>query len=166
MRRDVVLDTNLIVLFLIGAADRSEVGKHGRIRGYSHSDYDALEALIRDVEQRGGKILVSPNVWTEVSNLLFEKPGKSAGGHLWSQIVPILRLLVGQFAETFVPTIAAVGRRELPFLGVTDTVLLEIAAAAGATIVTDDEMLSLEASRLPTGALHFAEVTAAWDSGR
>lgn len=164
MRRDVVLDTNLLVLLLIGAADRSAVGKHRRSRGYSHTDYDALKSLILDAEENGAKILVSPNVWTEVSNLLFEKSGK--GGHLWSHIVPILYMLVGQFEERSVPTIRAVRRSEFHFLGVSDTVLLEIAAEAGATIVTDDAMLALEASRLPAGAVHFAEVTAAWDSER
>lgn len=163
MRPDIILDANLLTLLLVGMVDRSQVGTHARVRNYKPEDYDALENYLKVIAERGASIIVSPNVWTEVSNLLFQKEGKR---DFWSKIAPVFRKLVELFEERSVPTRAAVLRDEFRYLGVSDAVLLELAATTGAAVLTNDGLLGREASRPPAQALNFEQIKVAWAGNR
>src|SRR5688572_366905 len=64
--KGVVIDTNLLLLLLIGLYDITQIEKHKRIKKYSKSDYDKLLILIRHFSD---KIFTTTNIVTEVCNL-------------------------------------------------------------------------------------------------
>ena len=61
-----LVDTNLLLLLLIGSFDRTQIGKYGRIQKYTEEDFDKLERLIT---QFSPKLFLTPNILTEICNL-------------------------------------------------------------------------------------------------
>ncbi len=163
MRPEWILDANLLALFLIGSIDRREIGKHSRFDGYTVAEFDALEAFLNVVAERHEVVVVSPNVWTEVSNLF--QNDRAREDALWWRMRAVFEELVGQFDERYVSSQTAVKRHEFRFLGLSDVVLLEL-ASEGATIVTRDWKLCGKAAEANVSILHLAELKASWDSGR
>lgn len=163
MPHEWVLDANLIALLLLGLVDRRAIGRHRRVENFTTGDFDALESHVKAVASRGEVLVVSPNIWTEVSNL-FQKD-KDREDSRWSNMLPILRDLIAKFEERYVPSLVAANRHEFRFLGLSDAVLLEL-AAHGATIVTNDGKLCEKAGDTGISALHFAAIRQRWDDER
>ncbi|HQZ83046.1 MAG TPA: hypothetical protein PLR83_07480 [Pyrinomonadaceae bacterium] len=65
-KRGVFIDTNLLILYIVGSLDPKQIGRHKRTADYSFDDYDRLSKFVDDFDVR----VVSPNVLTETSNLL------------------------------------------------------------------------------------------------
>ena len=61
----VVLDANLLVLFVVGIASPSYIAKHKRLAAYTENDF----ALLTDLLSAAGSVIVTPNIVTETSNL-------------------------------------------------------------------------------------------------
>ena len=59
----IALDTNLLLLLIVGTAIGDVVGK--RLKSYSRQDWDSLQSYLVDADQ----LISTPNVWTEVSNI-------------------------------------------------------------------------------------------------
>ena len=57
------LDTNILLLWLVGAATGRVLGK--RLKAYSEDDLAILQTCIEGHD----RLVVTPNVWTEVSNV-------------------------------------------------------------------------------------------------
>ena len=60
------LDTNLLVLLVVGSESRDLISKHRRLEHYSSEDYDILYRLLEDADE----LFVTPNTLTEASNLV------------------------------------------------------------------------------------------------
>lgn len=58
----VILDTNLLVLLVVGMTNRAFIGKHKRTRAYTEEDYDLLCLLLEQYQQ----IITTPSILTEV----------------------------------------------------------------------------------------------------
>jgi hypothetical protein len=67
MRR-VILDTNVLLLFVIGRTDRSMIASHKRARQFTSGDYDTLVTALR--RRRVQTIITTPHILSECSNLL------------------------------------------------------------------------------------------------
>ena len=61
----VILDSNLLVLLVVGTTSRSYIGKHKRLRAYTDRDF----VLLLEVLSAAQRIIVTPNTVTETSNL-------------------------------------------------------------------------------------------------
>lgn len=64
MARILAIDTNLLVVLIVGHVAPSYLGKHRRVRNYTAADFDLLTQYIGD-----STIISTPNAFTEVSNL-------------------------------------------------------------------------------------------------
>lgn len=64
-KKEIVVDTNLLLLLLIGRYDIYLISKFKRTETYSIDDYRLLEKLISHFPG----IITSPNILTEISNL-------------------------------------------------------------------------------------------------
>jgi len=58
------IDSNLLLLLIAGATSKRLLAQHKRLRAYTASDFDLLVEFIAE-----SKLIVTPNVLTEVSNL-------------------------------------------------------------------------------------------------
>ena len=135
--RDVIIDTNLLVLFVVGTASLEYVSTHKRLRAYTATDFDLLTNLL----SAASRVIVTPHVLTETSNLL-----RYANEPARTRIMETFRLLLGGVDERLERSAKAAERSEFVALGLADAGLLE-AAESNATLLTDDLDLYLAAHR-------------------
>lgn len=143
----VALDSNLLLLLVVGSASRKYIGMHKRLRAYDESDFD----LLLEQLSVASAIVLTPNTLTETSNLI-DYIGEPARSDVYRALATILDLSESQ--ETYVPSKQAVSFRELPRLGLTDCALLSL-CLQGVTLVTADLQLFLAVIRRGAKALNF-----------
>ena len=61
-----LIDTNLLVLLVVGNVNPDLIAKHRRLDGYTVAGYEAL----RDLINLADRVFLTPNTLTETSNLL------------------------------------------------------------------------------------------------
>src|ERR1700674_3017507 len=61
----IILDSNLLLLFIVGTASRDYISKHKRLQAYRDVDFTLLTQMLAAAP----KIVLTPNTLTEVSNL-------------------------------------------------------------------------------------------------
>ena len=124
----ILVDSNLLVLLVVGRVDRSLIGRHRRLKQFTAADYDRLIETLANAE----RILVTPNTLTESSNLLAYQRGRSG-----ATLVAELQTLIEQEIEVVVLSIDAAKRREFRRLGLTDAALIDAASAERPSLTAD-----------------------------
>jgi hypothetical protein len=145
-RCPLLIDTNLLVLFVVGTAAKEYIAKHKKLTEFTVEDYDRLVKIIA----RASEVLVTPNTLTETSNLAayINEPARS-------KVLDVLRTVIASAAqERYVPSSVAAERKEFVRLGLADAALLEI-AAKDVTLLTTDFDLYNTALKKGAQALNF-----------
>lgn len=143
--KSVVLDTNLLLLLIVGTLDRQLIAKHKRTRKFTPDDYDLLLRFL----SRYASIAVTPNVVTETSNLLRQTTEDTA-----RRLLTVLARLLPRCAERFVASTDATAVPGFLFLGITDAAIL-YSPPHDSVLLTDDLPLFLQASRLGQTVVNF-----------
>lgn len=140
-----LLDSNLLVLLVVGLASSELIGRHKRLKAYSASDFQLLSTYL----SMASAVMLTPNTLTETSNLVrnIEKPAKT-------RIGLVLNSFVLNAGETYVAGAAAVARPEFFRLGLTDSALLA-PEFSELTLLTADLQLYLAALRAGRSAINF-----------
>jgi hypothetical protein len=141
----VLLDTNLLILLIVGTTDRSYISKHKKLRAYSEDDFDLLLRLLDSMSA----IIVTPNILTEASNL-----ASQIGEPACTRIAMTFRALVGGFDERYVDSRRAVDQTEFPRLWLTDSGILDEMTNTE-VLLTADHGLYLAALHRGHEALNF-----------
>lgn len=143
MTGPVAIDTNLLLLLVVGSASLAYIGMHRRLAKVSENDFDMLVSAIEPFSE----ILLIPQVVAEVSNLSAQIGQPAAGA-----IRETLGRLVESTTEVPVESISAVQRAEFSYLGVTDAALLHLCSTrignSVPTLLTVDGRLSAAAYAL------------------
>ena len=144
----ILIDTNLLVLYVVGTASRSYIAKHKRLTEFVLEDYDALLELISGASE----IFVTPHTLTETSNLVrhIEEPART-------EVLKVLQALISNTDELPIPSKSACARSEFLRLGLTDAVLLE-ATGAESTLLTTDLDLFLAVQAIGNPAINFNHI--------
>lgn len=129
------LDSNLLVLLVVGSVDVAIIPRHRRLEGYTVADFETLRAIL----DLGRRIFVTPNTLTEASNLL-----RQHGEPERSRLMVQLRYLIGESEEIVITSAQASTNSEFQRLGLTDAALLE-AVSAETPLITVDLSLYLAA---------------------
>ncbi len=127
-----VIDTNILLVLLVGAQDRTQIPRFKRTSKYTLEDYDFLANYVAGFRQ----VVVTPNVLTEASNLA----GQLAGP-LRSRVLGQLGVFAAtQATERFVPSSEAVKERDFLRLGLADASVVLAAKDAHErfAVLTDD----------------------------
>lgn len=150
MPKALILDSNLLVLFIIGLADRSLVEKHKRTSAYTRDDFDLLSKKIKDAAE----LILTPNTLTEASNLVLKGDGPHG-----AKIAKALRDITkwARAREKIVPSAQAVETVEFPRLGLADSVQLELNGDAS-YLLTADLGLYLAAQKRGQEAVNFNHI--------
>lgn len=152
----VLLDTELLVLLVVGQTDRTLISRHKRTCSFVEEDYDLLCGILK----RYSMLLVTPNVLTEASN-----HASQIRDHDRKRVLTVLGRLVQGAQEEYVPSTLAASDPLFPRLGLADTATLAVAARS-ATVLTSDHELYLEASRAGHNVVNFNHLReAAWSRG-
>ena len=121
---DLLIDTNVLVLLVVGSHDRRAVGRFKRTATFSNADYDRLTRLIGQYR----RLLTTPAVMTEVGNLL---------GNAHRALARTVVSVLGPAGERTVPKADILANAFFPELGYADTSLL-LSADRNTTVLTDD----------------------------
>lgn len=151
MRR-IVVDTNLLLLLIVGLSDLSLIGKHKRTMVFESEDFVQLRKLLVDFDT----IMVTPHVLTEVSNLL-SQIREPACGQLRSKFAEI----VVTFVESFEPSKDVVMHRAFLRLGLTDCALLNLVGESIPILTTDLDLYLAAIERKPN-AVNFNHLRQNW----
>jgi hypothetical protein len=133
----VVIDTNLLLLRVVGAAGRRYISSHPKLDHFTEYDFDLLELLIGDFAE----IVLLPQIIAEVSNLAayIYKPARR-------EVFRALQRLVEGCIELPVSSRDAASRHEFSRLGVADAAILYLCAmridGSQPTLLTADGVLA------------------------
>ncbi|MYB77522.1 MAG: hypothetical protein F4X83_10610 [Chloroflexi bacterium] len=124
----VFIDTNLLLLLVVGSTDKAIIPKHKRLKGYTAEDYDTLLDLLDLFPQ----VLVTPHTLAETSNLLAQHKDPERA-RLFGQ----LRFLIHECEEVAIAGTVASNNSAFPRLGLTDAALLELVAPETPLLTVD-----------------------------
>lgn len=123
------MDTNLLLLFFVGGYDRDLVERFSRAADrFVSSDFDTLSGVLGGFD----KIVTTPHILTEVRNLLGQ-----LGGRARTECFERLALSVASLDEAYVSGALLARKPTFVKLGITDTSIIEVAAAPY-LVLTDD----------------------------
>lgn len=125
-RKGIIVDTNLLLLALIGGTP--SIGEFKRTRGYSNEDYQLLLKVIDQFE----KLVSTPHILAEVSNLT-----NGLYGSKLHDFYETLTHSLSTIIETHIPAVAISRDYELSPYGLTDVGIVA-AAKDNYLVLTDD----------------------------
>jgi hypothetical protein len=144
----VVIDTQLLLLLWIGSFDRSLVGRFKRIQKYEESDFDLLLNLVA----RCPRLVTTPNVLTEVSNLAGQLPEEMA-----EEFRDEFRLAVKKLDERLLKSEDIVEDAAFLRLGLADGTIINLARQKK-LVITDDLPLYAQLMDEKLAAINFTHV--------
>lgn len=128
----VVLDTNILLLYFVGLLDPQVIPKFKRTNTFVVEDYYTLLAVLQFVS----KPTTTPNILTEVSNLLGQLPD-----HLKSRCFALFGHGITELNERYFSSIKAAAMPECVKFGLTDAGITHLAKTQH-LVITDDFRLS------------------------
>ena len=142
--RKVLLDSNLLLLFLAGLTAPKQIGAHRRLRRFTEEDYRWLLERISGFPVQ----LTLPNIVTEVSNLI------GSGKQVLDPKMPAaLAWYCREIAEIYRESRLLANDPAFPQLGLADTAILQ-AAVAEVTVLTADHQLYGNLIKRGSGAIN------------
>jgi rRNA-processing protein FCF1 len=131
--RGILIDTNILLLFFVGAVNRERISKFNRTQQYEPEDYDLLLQIIDFFSKR----VTTPNILTEVYNLSnqLSEPERS-------QCLTILAKSISLFMENYIPSNEVSQYIEFTRFGLTDCGIMELARNRY-LVLTDDLKLTV-----------------------
>lgn len=146
--RGILVDTNLLMLLLVGAYDRDQVERTGRIRDrFRAEDFDILVAVLDQFDTR----VTTPHILTETSNLLAQQ----LSGYVKDGVFSIFAVLVStDWHEKRETSSVLVNVPAFSWLGLTDVAISD-AARDSYLVLTDDAPLANHLGRLQVDVLNF-----------
>jgi hypothetical protein len=145
--RGLLVDANILVLYLVGSLDPGLIGRHKRLDKFTIEDFRLLEELLSPLPS----IVTTPNVLTEVSNLVVQ-----IGGPTKEKLRILLAALLqrGVFQEHAVESVEASRVEEFRRIGLTDAGIV-LMARRGWAVLTDDLPLYLALQAHGVEAINF-----------
>ncbi|MGH9612954.1 MAG: PIN domain-containing protein [Bryobacteraceae bacterium] len=125
--KGVLVDTNLLVLFLVGLVNRQRIVSFKRTQNFTVHDFDLLARLIG----RFGKLYATPHVLSQVSDLT-KLPGKEL-----REIRSLFKLLVEKIEESYEPSRVLATDPIFERLGLADAAITRV-CSQGILVLTAD----------------------------
>lgn len=145
MTRPILLDTQLIVLLVVGLTSRTIIAKHKNLTAFSEDDFDLLLLHLGNEP----RIVLLPNTVSEAASLLRQhrNPERSA-------ILATFKQLIDRNHELYVTSRKAASRLEYGRLGVTDSAIIAC-CTNGLRLLTSDLDLFVAAQGAGIDAMNF-----------
>jgi hypothetical protein len=126
-----LIDANALIILLIGLIDPKLINKHKRTSIYEERDFYDLISFVGDIKE----LVVLPNVWTEVDNILNNFTGNYKEKYI-EQITNTIKSTTEKFMESKTAT-ESVGFYDL---GLTDSLMLEYSKECKLLITSDSSL--------------------------
>lgn len=147
MRR-IIVDANMIFVFVVGQIDPGLLGVIKRAKEYRPGDYDLIFTYLSLFTE----VILLPNTLTEASNLIDQMKGERR-----QECMALLACLSQASSEIYVPSALAAEQPEYPALGMSDAAIL-CALGKDTYLLTADRALFLAAILRNHEAQYFADL--------
>jgi predicted nucleic acid-binding protein len=147
MIRDVIIDTNIFILFLAGQINENKIEKYTRNSLYKKEDYYFLLNILAGYD----RIITSPNIFTEVDNILNRITGEDKYRYLI-----LIKKIYKQTIEKYIKTETVAQNWFFDVLGVTDSSVLMMAKECE-LLISGDSVLCDYAKSLNINTFDFKE---------
>ncbi|MEX0660846.1 MAG: hypothetical protein WEA58_12330 [Balneolaceae bacterium] len=145
----VVIDTNLLLLLIIGIVNKKLVTTNSRLSNYIQEDFELLEKFLKNYQM----VLVTPTILAEVSNL-----ANSLEGKYEKKFYSILQKFTDSGSkEVFKKITTYNSTKSFHNFGVTDSNIAEV-AKSGALVLTDDLPLAQYLQSKSLSVLNFNNI--------
>jgi PIN domain-containing protein len=149
----ILVDTNLLVLFVVGTVNRDRIETFKRTRRYTTSDYDLLVRVLAKSE----RLYTVAHVLAEVSDLT-DLPGAEG-----LRARRVLKETISLLNEGEMSSTRAAEGRLYEDLGLVDAAIGEVARAHNCSVLIDDLDLYLRLSYDSVSVFNFTHLRAhAW----
>jgi hypothetical protein len=141
---NVVLDTNLLLLWLVARTDATLLLQFKRVKQFTYRDFELLQELLQPYR----KFVTTPHILSETSNFLDQAP-------FWQRdaLIDALKDFIRSGVEVYRPADELIERDEFNALGLTDTAIAQLSAEA--VVLTVDFRLAGKIEALGGNALNF-----------
>lgn len=130
----IIIDTNSLIVLVLGLINPNLINSHRRTSIYDKKDFDFMIEKIQDLKN----LIIFPNVWTELDNLL-----KDFSGKLKNDYINQVRFLSKTSTESFMSSNLAFELHSIYDLGLTDSIILNYASTSKCDfVITSDSTLS------------------------
>lgn len=144
--KGIIVDTNILLLYIIGKYDKNFIESFKRTQKYVKDDFELLKAFISKFKV----IIITPNVLTEVHNL-----ANQSGEKRMVEINAVFKDCVNSILnEKYVDSKKIINDTLFGKLELTD-VSIEIIAREGYLVLTDDFKMSQVLNSKKIDALNF-----------
>ena len=143
--RSLLVDTNILVLLIVGTLDRDLIRNHRRTATFTPQDYDLLHSEIA----RYGRVLTTQGVLTEASNLM--------GNAFHEEIAGTLVAVCSPLVEVVRPKETVFAQEGFARLGFADSSILG-ALDKDTVVLTDDVSLYNQVLYLGWEAINFNHI--------
>ena len=147
----VLIDTNLLVLLVVGRTGQHLISKHRRLQAFTIDDYGRLDEILSAIDQ----VVVTPNTLTETSNLLAQH-----GEPERSRFFDVFRYLSGVSQGIRIAGVQAAQNPQFVRLGLTDAAVLEVVSAETPLLTADLPLFLAAASKDHKAAFNFWHLAA------
>lgn len=147
-RQSLLIDTNLLILLVVGSHSVDRVANHRRLEGFAAKDFHRLA----DILSAAQKLIVTPNILTETSNLL-GSPKNPFDAPLFQMLSEIVRN-AEVLEEIYIPSAEIAEMPQFPYLGLTDSGILSL-KERNVVILTRDMRLASECWSIGLDVLPF-----------
>jgi hypothetical protein len=141
----VLLDTNLLLLYVVGAYDRDLIPRFKRTAAFTPEDF----RILTDALDSFGHVLTTPHVLTEVSNLAGQ-----LGDPLKQAVFRTFAGAIGMLTELQAPAREVSADAAFPRFGITDIAILRNGRDR-CLVLTDDFRLSQYLAHEKVDVLNF-----------
>ena len=145
--RDVIIDTNIFILFLAGQINENRIKNYTRNSLYTKEDYYFLLDLLSNYD----RIITSPNILTEVDNILNRITGEDKYKYLI-----LVKTIYKQTIEKYIKTETISQNWYFDTLGITDSSILMMAKESE-LLISGDSSLCDHAKSLNIKTFDFKE---------
>lgn len=128
----ILIDSNALVLLIVGLIDPNQINKHRRTSLYTEKDFQKLSSIIQDLN----RLIVLPNIWTEVDNLL---NNYLTGTFKWPY-VKIMREIVATTTERYLGSTSGIISDYFLDIGLTDSLIIEFRENFNLLITADSRL--------------------------
>jgi hypothetical protein len=125
--RGIVIDTNLMVLLIVGNYDEGRISEFKRTIAYTPSDY----RLVLELASRFDKRITSPNILTEMDNLSRQMPEKDH-----AKLAVSTRSILDTLIEIYTKSSDATQETYYSKYGLTDSITIGL--SQDCLVLTDD----------------------------
>lgn len=156
INRPIIFDTGPLIFLLSGSVNPNNIGRNPLTKEFTKDEFE----LLFNFTQLFSKIIVTPNVLTEVSNRINNKVSRAQLQNYMLSLLDGFKSLIEEHIEKDI----IIGYNEFTFLGFTDISLIDLAKKNDYLVLTKDLNLERICHSYEIPVLHFDKLRClAWN---